>query len=63
MTDKTGNQQSYQQLKSELDRILQQLQDSDTDIDKALNLHKQGQEALKKLEAYLKDASKMAGAK
>lgn len=62
MTKKSG-EQTYQQLKTELEHILRRMQHEDTDIDEAMVLHKQGQEIIKKLEAYLKDASKKAGIK
>ena len=45
--------QSYQELKTELDNILAELQHEDTDIDKAVELHKQGRKVLKELETYL----------
>lgn len=63
MTKKSDGEQTYQQLKQELEQILEQLQHQDTDVDKAIKLHKQGQETVKKLEQYLKDVSKKAGLK
>jgi exodeoxyribonuclease VII small subunit len=44
---------TYQELKRELESILEQLQHEDTDIDKAVELHKKGQKTLKQLEEYL----------
>lgn len=51
-------EQSYQELKQELDTILARMQHEDTDIDEALELHKQGEALLKLLEAYLADVAK-----
>ena len=58
MTSTPKNPQTYQELKAELDSILDKLQHEDTDIDEALKLHKAGQEILKKIEAYLGKAAK-----
>ncbi len=49
---------SYKELKAELDRILAALQHPDTDVDEALELHKQGQKALDALEKYLAGVTK-----
>ncbi len=51
-------QKSYQQSKEELDKILAELQHEDTDIDKALELHKKGQKILKELDVYLAKVGK-----
>jgi exodeoxyribonuclease VII small subunit len=47
---------SYQQLKAELDKILEQLEAEDIDIDKSLELYKQGQATAKEIEQYLAKA-------
>jgi exodeoxyribonuclease VII small subunit len=54
----TQKDQSYQELKEQLDSILSQLQHEDTDIDKAVELHKNGQQILKELETYLGEVIK-----
>lgn len=51
-----AKQQSYQELKNQLDEIIDQLQSSDGDIDKAVALHKEGTELIKQLQDYLKKA-------
>ncbi len=48
-----ADKKSYQELKSELDAVLVELQHEDTDIDKAVELHKQGTKLLEQLDAYL----------
>lgn len=53
-------EQSYQELKLELDTILVRMQHEDTDIDEAIELHKKGQILLEKLTAYLSDVAKEA---
>lgn len=52
---------SYQELKDKLEAVLGQLQHEDTDVDKALELHKEGKKILDQIETYLGDASKKAG--
>ncbi len=52
----TNMQTTYKELQAELDRVLADLQSADLDIDKALNLHKQGQKLVVELEKYLKTA-------
>lgn len=47
---------NYKTLSRELDEILAQLQDPDTDIDEALKLYQKGQQVAKELEQYLKTA-------
>ena len=47
---------SYRKLQSELDKVLAEMQSADLDIDKALDLYKQGQKLLNELENYLKNA-------
>ena len=47
---------SYRTLQAELDKVLAELQSADLDIDKALDLYKQGQKLLTDLENYLKSA-------
>ncbi len=63
MAQKSDSEQSYQQLKQELEQVLGQLQHEETDIDEAVKLHKQGQEVIKKLDQYLADVSKRTGLK
>jgi exodeoxyribonuclease VII small subunit len=46
---------SYNELKTQLDEILEKLQDPMTEIDEALELHKQGKVVITKLESYLKE--------
>lgn len=48
---------SYQQLRKELDTILDELESKDIDIDEALALHKKGQEILNQMEKYLENIS------
>lgn len=45
--------QSYRMLKSKLDEVLSRLQDETLDLDEAAKLHKQGQELVKELTAYI----------
>ena len=47
------NNLNYQQLKTELDEVVSELQHESTDIDKAIELHKKGKELLKQLDNYL----------
>ena len=47
---------NYEQLKSELDAILADLQQGDLDIDQALKHYEPGLELVRQLEAYLKTA-------
>lgn len=47
---------SYKELQSELDEVLSELQSAELDIDKALDLYKQGQKLVESLEKYLKTA-------
>ena len=53
-----ADSKSYQELKAELDEILEKLQHEDTDIDEAMKLHKQGKETVKKSELYLNKPGK-----
>lgn len=46
----------YVELQGELDEVLDQLQSSDLDIDKALELYKRGQKLVTQLETHLKTA-------
>jgi exodeoxyribonuclease VII small subunit len=46
----------YKELNNELDDILDQLQNPETDIDEALLLYARGQKVVKELEQYLKTA-------
>lgn len=47
---------SYQELSSELELVLEALQQDDIDIDVALQKYERGLELVKQLEAYLKTA-------
>ncbi len=49
--------QSYQELKSQLDEVLRQLQDENVDIDEAVKLHERGQKLIAELEKYLETTS------
>ncbi len=50
------SKKTYQQLQSELDEVLSELQSSELDIDKSLELYSRGQKLIKQLEDYLKTA-------
>ena len=52
----TKNTPNYEDLRSELDTILSELQKSDLDIDQALKHYERGLELIKRLEKYLSDA-------
>lgn len=47
---------SYRELQAELDKVLDELQSAELDIDKATGLYKEGQRLIKKLEDYLQTA-------
>lgn len=47
---------SYRELQTQLDTVLDHLQSAELDIDKALELYKQGQNLIKQLEDYLQTA-------
>lgn len=47
---------SYRDLQTELDKVLDELQSAELDIDKALGLYKEGQGLIKQLEEYLQTA-------
>lgn len=47
---------SYDQLKSELDAIMLELQREDLDVDQALRQYQRGLELVQQLETYLKNA-------
>lgn len=47
---------SYSELQAQLDEVLVQLQSGELDIDAALRLHKQGEQLVTELEAYLAEA-------
>lgn len=53
----TKSKKNYNQLKRELETILNELQHEDTDIDKAVGLHKEGKKLLSELEKYLADTA------
>ncbi len=46
----------YEELKAELDNIVEQLQADDVDVDAALSLYKRGREIVEQLQEYLKTA-------
>jgi exodeoxyribonuclease VII small subunit len=46
---------SYRELQTQLDSVLSELQSAELDIDKALDLYKQGQKLIEQLEKYLKN--------
>lgn len=52
-----SSKKTYQQLREELDLILQQLEGDSIDIDQALVQHKKGQKILEQMEVYLKEVS------
>lgn len=47
---------TYRELQGELDSVLVELQSAELDIDKALELYKQGQKLIEQLEDYLQNA-------
>lgn len=47
---------SYEELRTELDTILTELQSNELDIDQALKQYERGREVIKQLEAYLETA-------
>lgn len=49
---------SYQDLKQELEQVLDELQREETDLDKATQLHTKAQELVKQLEAYIEEVEK-----
>ncbi len=49
---------SYQDLKQELEQVLDELQHEETDLDKATQLHAKAQVLLKQLEAYIEEVEK-----
>ena len=51
-----AKQKSYRELQAELDDVLEQLQSSELDIDKALELYRKGQASISQLEKYLQTA-------
>lgn len=52
MTDK----KSYREMQAKLDAVLAELQSANLDIDKAMDLYKQGQKLFQQLENHLKTA-------
>lgn len=56
MTKAKSTPPSYEQLKTELDTILAELQRDDLDIDQALKHYERGLKLVKQLEQYLKTA-------
>ncbi len=51
-----AKQVTYQQLSEQLDSVLAELQAEDLDVDRALELYKQGRELVAELEGRLKTA-------
>lgn len=49
---------SYQDLKQELEQVLEDLQHEETDLDRATQLHAKAQELVKQLEAYIEEVEK-----
>lgn len=47
---------TYQELKEQLDTVLDRLQDPATEIDDAIKLHETGKKLLTELETYLEQA-------
>lgn len=56
-----AEEKTYQDLKIELDEVLSDLQHEDTDIDKAIELHKRAQKIILEIEKYLDKSAKSAG--
>lgn len=52
----TAKEKSYRALNDELDKILQDLEDAELDIEDALKLYERGMTIVKELEVYLKTA-------
>lgn len=55
------SKKTYKQLKNELEKVLDRLQDPQTDIDEALRLHEEGKKLIDQLEAYLDDVEQKVG--
>ena len=53
MSTAKSSKQSYQELKSQLDEVMDKLQSSDLDVDEALKLYQQGLELVLQIEVYL----------
>ncbi len=47
--------ESYTDLKTRLQEVIDQLQNEDLDLDKAIKLHEEGQKILDKIDIYLND--------
>lgn len=47
---------SYQELRAELDNLLDAIQDPEVDIDEALELHGKAQMVIKDIEKYLEES-------
>ncbi len=47
---------SYRQLNKELEEIIYKLDNESDDIDKAIDLYKEGEKILKEIDKYLKNA-------
>ena len=56
MQRRTRKVANYQELKSQLEEIIIQLEDVELEIDKATSLYKEGQKIIVKLEKYLDEA-------
>jgi len=55
-TSKSAKQPSYEALKSELDKVMAELQREDLDVDAALDYYRRGLELVGQLQAYLETA-------
>jgi exodeoxyribonuclease VII small subunit len=49
---------TYREIKAELDDVIEQLQDPDTEIDQALKLYEKSQKLIAELEAYIGSVKK-----
>jgi exodeoxyribonuclease VII small subunit len=54
MTAKKQDDVNYRQLSDELQRIIESMQENDTDIDSALKQYERGMQIVSELESYLK---------
>jgi exodeoxyribonuclease VII small subunit len=55
-TSSSSSKRSYNQMKAELDIIMQKLQDDSLDIDEALKLYEKGHILVESMEKYLEKA-------
>ncbi len=49
------SKQSYKELKHQLDEVLEKMQDPETELDEALELHAKGKKLVALLESYLEE--------